>query len=770
MKFFSASIGLSLIITLTLQTSCRVKRHVPETEKLYDGGEVVLKSNSKITGKRDLQNELNDLLRPKPNKKILGARFYLWTHFKGSKEGAGKFYQKLNKKYGEKPVYLSAVDTNKTIKLIQNRLENRGYFFSAVKVNINLHRKTSTVNYTVRVSDPYQLQNYVYVPDSSDISKNIKKSLNRTILKKGIRYDLDQLKKERERIDNYLKNRGYYNFRPDNLVFKVDTNQSQTRLFDLYLNIKEGSPKEGLVPYKINSVTVFADYSVQEGKSRNKADTSVYDSITFIQGEKYFKPWHLKRYVMIKPGKLYSLRSQNNTSSRLSTIGTFRYVNIRYRQPDSLYVDSAGYGYLDTDIFLSTFNSQAVRFELQALSKSNNFVGPEFLASYRNRSIFNAGELLAITGKVGYETQFISGQNTGLYSYMVGIQTDLVFPRMLTPITIKRANTYSVPKTKISVSYDILNRIQYYKLTSALASFGYTWNSSRYITHEINPVSVNYVQITNITDAFKQILAENPYLAISFQQQFIAGLTYSFVYNQLAQKTRRNSILFMANTDFSGNAINGIQSAAGNKDSVKTLLGQPYAQYAKVDGDIRLYKKLNKGSQLVLRFFAGIGLPYGNSTQLPFIKQYFSGGPSSIRAFRARSIGPGSYFSNKSYSESYWDQSGNVKLEANIEYRFPIISVLKGAWFVDAGNVWLSSDNASLPGGAFGPNWYTEIAVGAGFGARIDIDYFVIRFDLATPLRNPGLPQSERWTGLLNLGNGWNSRNLVLNFAIGYPF
>ena len=759
-----------IISVLLILAGCQVKKRIAQNEKLYDGASLILKSKTVIVGKRKLKQELDELMRPKPNTKLLGARFYLWLHYKANKERSGKIWKKLNKKYGEKPVYFSSVDTNKTIKLLYNRLENRGFFFNSISTEIKIHKKTVRVDYTVVLSKPYTLESYVFMKDSSDMSKLIEESIEKTILKPGVRYDLELLKKERQRIDSYLKDRGYIDFRSDNLLFKVDTNQLEDRNFQLYLFVKKDAPLATLTPYKIQSVKVYADYSVTENQSIIKADSIVQDSITFIQGEKYFKPWHLSDYIMIRPNTKYSLRSQNNTSSRLSTIGTFKYVTIHFTKADSAALDSSGFGRLDAEIFLSTYKNQAFRIELQGLSKSNNFVGPELLLNYRNKSIFNAGELLTLTAKVGYEAQFVSGKNTGLYSIGYGLQADLIFPRMASVFNFRKANTYSVPKTKFSISYDVLDRVQYYKLTSVLGSFGYIWNTSPFITHEVNPISVNYVQLRNITDDFRAILAKNPYLVNSFQQQFIAGVTYSFQYNQLVDKLRRNSLFFRLNTDFSGNTIDAVQQLAGNTDSVKTVFGEAYAQYAKADGDIRLYKKLRKESVIIMRLFAGMGVPYRNSSQMPFIKQYYSGGPNSIRAFRVRSIGPGSYATNKSYAESYWDQSGNIKLEANLEYRFPIISVLKGAWFVDAGNVWLSAPNESLPGGTFTPSWYTEVAIGAGFGVRIDIDFFVIRFDLATPIRNPGLPQAERWTGFLDLKNGWNPRYLVLNFAIGYPF
>lgn len=766
------TIYIFLLFFLVL-TGCNVQRFVPENQKLFNGSSLRLKkAGYHVDGRTDLKNELEALLTPAPNQKILGARVKLWAYFKSHTPGTKKFVQKYGEKYGEKPVYYSQVDTARTKALIQNRLENRGYYSSKIKVNIHEHKNTVGVNYEVDLSQPYRLQSYSYLGDTSDLSKKIEKvKTRRKHIKPGWRYDLDDLKKEREKITDYLKTVGYYEFRSDYLVFKIDTNQNGLHLFNLFLMVKADSPKEGIACYRIKSITVYSDYSILNNGQKIDTTQTVQDSIFFVEGEKKFKPKFLSQYIQIRPGHVYSQRLSDITTSRLSAIGTFQYINIRYHHTDSTKADTSELRGLDAEIFLSTYKNEAIRLEVQALSKSNNFIGPELLANYKNRSLFNAGELLSVTGKLGFESQFVGGRQTGLYSFTYGAQVDLIFPRLIVPFNISVKNTYSVPKTKFSISYDILNRVQYYRLNSILFSYGHKWNSSQLISHEFNPISINYVKTSRTTDAFNQILQDNPYLKVSFQQQFILGLTYSFQYNQLLKKNRRNSIFFQFNTDLSGNVIHALQTAGKENAGQQKVLGEPYAQYAKFEYDVRLYKKVKKESQLIFRLYSGIGYAYGNSTQLPYIKMFFSGGANSVRAFRVRSIGPGAYVPTGDAIQNYWDQMGDTKIEANIEYRFPIYSIIKGAWFIDAGNVWLIRDNPSLPGGKFTRNFYKELALGGGFGLRADIKFFVIRFDLASPMRVPSLPEGERWTGVFNLRNPRNLyQSLVLNFAIGYPF
>jgi len=331
---------------------------------------------------------------------------------------------------------------------------------------------------------------------------------------------------------------------------------------------------------------------------------------------------------------------------------------------------------------------------------------------------------------------------------------------MLAPFSVdKNYFEYAIPKTKVSLGADILNRSQLYSLLTFSGSFGYVWQANKYVTHELNPVSINYVNLLNTSEEFDAILADNPFLQSSFEQQFISGLTYSFTYNEMVNQQKRALFYVNSTLDVAGNSISLLSQE--NDEGNNEFLGLEYAQYAKADVDFRFHYLLGNDSRLATRFFAGYGLPYGNSDVLPFSKQYFAGGAYSVRAFRTRSLGPGTYSPDTSDNRSFFDQSGNVRLEANVEYRFPIYSYFKGAVFADAGNVWTTAGNG-LPGGEFGSNFINEFGIGAGVGLRVDVQGFVIRFDLAAPWHDPSLPEGERWD--------FDVANPVFNFAIGYPF
>lgn len=356
--------------------------------------------------------------------------------------------------------------------------------------------------------------------------------------------------------------------------------------------------------------------------------------------------------------------------------------------------------------------------------------------------------------------QIASGGQEGLHTIQAGLEPELIFPRMLSPIPI---NTnffrYSIPKTKIALSMQFQNRSQLYSLVGTTATFGYLWNANRYVSHQFNPISVNYLHLANTSSEFEEILNQNPFLKNSLDQKFIAGLTYSFTYNGLIDQQRTHQFYFNTNLDIAGNLVNLL---SGGGDRPREVLGLEYSQYAKVDVDFRYHLQVGSSQKIATRIFAGIGIPYGNSEVMPFSRQYYSGGPFSVRAFRIRSLGPGNYNPEQSSGTgSFFDQTGNLRLEANLEYRFPIISFLKGALFADAGNVWNTDDN-SLTGSKFSSKFIDELGIGVGAGLRVDVQNFVIRFDLASPIHTPYLPVGERWY--------FDYKNPILNFAIGYPF
>ncbi|WP_241485263.1 translocation and assembly module lipoprotein TamL [Psychroserpens damuponensis] len=742
--------------------SCSIKKYIPEGERLYTGAKIEIKSDTTVKNIDDLKLELETVLRPTPNSKFLGMRPGLYYYYKNQKEHPGFLNRWLYKQIGEKPVYQSNVETFEVQEILRNRLENNGFFYSSASSSFEEKELEAFATYNLNVPSPYKMESFQLDSMPSPLYEDVKIATTNSPLSKDMRFDLSNLKLERLRIDSELKNKGYYNINSEFFIFEADTNQYNNKRFDLFLKLKAQVPKKSTVPYQIKRVNVYPNYNLKDTLT---ATVERYNEKSYHQDSLFFKLKHLDKFITIKEGDYYNPQTSKNTSRRLSTIGAYKYINIQYKEIDSLLSDSLGT--LEANIFLSPLTKRAFRAELQAVTKSSNFTGPNLAFTYSNRNLFKGGETLNLSANIGYETQFSSGQSAGLSSLEYGVKGEVIFPRVISPFTINDDFfEYSIPKTKTSLGISYLKRSQLYTLITGSALFGYTWNANRYISYEINPISVNYTSLGSTSDEFEAILEDNPFLELSFEQQFISGLTFSFTYNEIGKSSKNIQSFLNGTLDVAGNSISLLakEETAG---AAKTFLGLEYAQYAKADIDARFHYNFGKDKQqtIATRIFAGYGLAYGNSDVVPYVKQYFSGGPYSVRAFRTRSIGPGTYNAdNDANSDStFFDQTGNIRLEANIEYRFPIFSFFKGALFIDAGNVWNSESNPTFNGeDKFSSNFINELGMGTGFGLRVDLQGFVIRFDLAAPFHDPSLPKEERFDFRLD--------EPVLNFAIGYSF
>lgn len=748
------------IVLTTVLTACSVRKFVPENEVLFAGSQVELDSAQNAEQPKKLRNTLQDVLSPEPNTKFLGMRPGLYFWYKVNKDSSTGFITRfLNRQFGEKPVYLSDVQEGQMEELLRNRLDNRGFFYSQAQASelVKDSGFATAMNYRILLQKPYRMEKLVVETDSSRAGRQIHDIMKESPIQPGQRFDLNAFELERKRVEEELRKDGYFKFDSNYLIYEADTNRYQKRNFDLFVNFKQGVPEKAKIPYRVEEVNIFANHQSRDTVYR---DTTRYQDKNYLQDEVYFKPKYLDPFITMKEGERYSPEHSKSTARRLSSLGSYKYVNINYQETDTTAVDSTGG--LRANIYLIPLKKRSIQVELKAITKSNNFTGPNLAVRFLNRNLFKGGENLSTTARAGYEQQ-IGGNNEqgALSSILLGLDNELVFPRVISPFKI---NTdffkYAIPKTKTGLSLEYLDRGGLYSLFSATAKFGYIWQANKFVTHEINPVEINYVNLLQTSPEFEEILEENAFLANSFQQEFISGLLYTFTYNGLVDPQKPHQFFTQVNFETAGNSLSLV---AGEGDSGKQeIFGQQFAQFAKADIDFRYHFRFAKDQRIATRFFAGLGMPYGNSDVMPFSRQYFAGGPYSVRAFQIRSLGPGTY-SDPQNNDSFFDQTGNLRLEANAEYRFPIINFLKGALFMDAGNIWTTGQNPStLRGGQFSSNFLNELGIGSGFGLRVDIQSFVIRGDLAFPMHDPALPEGERW--------GFQWSDPVFNFAIGYPF
>ncbi|WP_133509544.1 translocation and assembly module lipoprotein TamL [Flavobacterium chryseum] len=755
-----------IVLSLFFVFGCSNTKYLPEGDLLYVGSSVTIKDSIiKKKERKALEKELKDLLRPKPNKQILGLRPKLWIYNiagEPKKEKGIRYW--LRNKVGEEPVLFSKVDLDYNASVLRNFTENRGYFKVRVSADSTAKNKRATAEYTVQPKKQYKIKDVKFPEDSSALGKAIARTSRRSLLKPGNPYDLDVIKAERERIDARLKEKGYYYFNPDYILAQVDSSKGDYEV-NIRLKIKDETPEKAKIAYKIDKIIVYPNFSISKDSVKyNKEDIVQYKDFTIIDTANTFNPRVFDRTIYFKKGDLYNRKDHNLTLNRFVNLGTFNFVKNEFKPSDSLK------NTLDSYYYLTLLPKKFIRVEVLGKTNSASYTGTEINVNWNNRNLFRGAELLTVSVFGGADFQ-LSGTNNGKNIYKLGAETSLTWPRFIAPFKIAGSSEF-VPRTKATLRYEFQNRTQLYALNSFNASFGYLWKENARKEHQLNIVDITYVSPNNVTEEYLQDIKDDPALGKVIEKQLIFGPTYQYTYTNTMQKRRKNTFYFNGEIDLAGN-ITGLATGANVKEgNQKTIFDVPFSQYVKVKADFRHYLKLSKESELASRIILGVGIPYGNSSSLPTSKQFVVGGTNSIRAFRARTLGPGSYLNVPTVNSYLPDQSGDLKLEFNTEYRAKLFSIVRGALFVDAGNIWLMNEDPNKAGAKISKDFMKEIAVGAGAGLRFDLSFLILRTDLAFPLRKPYLPEGDRWViDDIDFGSGpWRKENLILNIAIGYPF
>jgi outer membrane protein insertion porin family len=586
-----------------------------------------------------------------------------------------------------------------------------------------------------------------------------------SLLKTGDYYNLSKFKEERRRIENILKNIGYFYFTSDHLLFNADSTAGH-RSIDLQLRVKPETPAIARIPFKVDNIYVFDDFSLQN----YQPDTTLINGYYYVSANHSYKPQTILDAVFLYPDSIYSRLDHFNTLSFLMGLEVYKFANARFFLSDSTN------GLMDAGIYLTPEKKISLSAELNASVKTNNYAGPGVKLSLKNRNTFRSAELFSMNLGARFESQF-SGEYKGETSYEVVLDASLTLPRFV-PFRFKRnLSRQFVPKTIISSGVGLYSRVRFYELHSFNAGLGYNWRTSLRVSHQFKPIDVSFTNLTKSSDEFREYLDSNPTIKRSFEEQFILGASYTITLSNLHKQDRATNYYFSQGFDASGNlaslAMSLTNSARKGTDEQYNLLGVPFAQFLRLRNETRYFIKLGKKNELAMRLIAAAAIPYGNSTTVPYVKQFFVGGTNSVRAFRARTVGPGTYTPPDTLSNIFIDQAGDIKLEINIEYRFPLYGFLKGAFFADAGNIWLVNEDEQRPGGKFNiRSFYKELAIGAGAGVRFDFTFVVLRLDLAFPLRRPYLIQKSKWVvNDFDPGSSeWRKDNLIFNIGIGYPF
>ena len=778
------------IFVCLVWAACSNTKYLKPGQKLYTGAEVVINpdSSAKIDNQSDVKSALEGKARPKPNKSIFGLRPKLYIYnLAGEPKKPKGIKHWLTTKVGEPPVLLSEVKLKNNNDVMTSYLISQGYLQSVVTGDTITKEKTAKAVYTANTGIRYKISNVTFPKDTGKLARIVNEYKGNTLIKTGDYYDLDVFKNERIRIDNDLKEKGYFYFSPDYLILQVDSTIGKN-LVNITVKVKDIAPDAGVKPYTIKNINIYPNYSLRRDSALRKLTPTEYHDFNIYDNRNTFKPRVFDRLVFFKKGETYNRTDHSQSLNRMVNINAFQDVRAEFLPLDSFKNDQ-----LDLNIYLTPLKKNSLTFGVTGTSKSNNFVGSEVKVTQTTRNLFRGAEQLDVSVSGGFETQ-VSGQSQGLNSYSFTAEGKLTFPQFIVPFYKPRSTTAFIPKTITSLSYQLLSRGSIYKLNSFKAEFGYNWKENMYKEHTFNPISINYVQPLFASDRKRDsIFVTNPSLRYTLEKQFIIGSNYNFTYTNQMEDQRRNNVYFSGSVEGGGN-VWGLFVPKDNAGQ-RSIFKVPLTQYVRLETDLRDFYKITRKMTWANRLNLGYGYGYGNSPSLPFVRQFFAGGSNDIRAFPARALGPGTY--KVGDDAIFADQGGDIKIMLNSELRFKIVSILYGAIFVDAGNIWLRKEDKGSPAVAAVParpgvpavdaipedpgrpgsgfkfsRALSELAVGTGAGLRVDATIFVIRLDVAFPIRKPYNPDGQRWV-LDQVAFGdktWRKDNLVYNIGIGYPF
>ncbi len=769
-----------LVVTATMMFwSCNPTKLVQENEYLLQ------KNNIKINEKSNIKTEdLEPYLQQHPNTKTaIFFPFHLWVYNmanSGKETKIKKWFgiYKMGNIIGESPVIFSDIKTRKSAKEMKTYLNNKGYFNAAVDYTIvNKSNKKKKVTYIVSLNNPYVFSKLTYDISDKRILNIIKRDSSNTLIKKDKPYDIDLLEKERKRIVLLLKNKGYYYFNKDFISFYADSNNNKVSM-KMVLGSQDKNSNDAFNKakqrYKIGKIYYFMDYDPKRVLNEPNQFYSTLDTTTF-DGKVFFlyhNDWFISPKVLYKrnyqkPDSLYQYDLVSSTYDYLWKLGTYRLINIRFEE------DSTKKQYLNCYMELTPFKEYSFSAEVEGTNTSGN-LGVAGNIKVTDRSLFYHAETFDINMHGGIQRQTVFNSTTSgsdIIEYLpfntveAGIDAGLKIPQFWLPINSARFIRKHFPHTVLKASANYQKRPEY-ENQIINGSFGYMWNVGKHILNIVNPLELNSVYVRNIDEAFQERI-NGTFLQSSFENHMITATNYTFQFNNENINKIQNAFYFRLKLESSGSILYAIERNSGSSqtDGHYTLFNLPYSNYFKTDLDFRFYNELNQKQTIAYRFFGGLAIPYGNLNVIPFEKRYYGGGANGIRAWQIRSLGPGTYSDN---SLVYPNQSGDMLLEASAEYRFHMFWMLNGAFFVDAGNIWSVSKEDDRQGSKFYiDQFYKQVAVGTGFGLRFDFTVFVFRLDMGLKLRDPSLPDKQRW---IPSTRSFNGSDLTWNLGIGYPF
>jgi len=786
--WFVASISMYFLFI----QSCGTTKHIPEGQYLLDN--ISLKTDSNIISSIQLQ----DFIKQKPNDSKPGLMIYNIVN------DDSNWLKKIIRKIGEPPVIYDQNFVNRSVNELSIEMKNLGFLNSSVYAVVDSVGKKVSVNYIINEGIPYRIRDYsIQFPDSrmNDLAKGIRQSRNllsririrdgqttdslatrqrnqnrntqrrrsgstltSSIIKEGGIFDMNSLSEERKRISNIFRNQGYYDLTINNFHFLADTSLN-TNQVDLSLFLKDSTL---INVYRIAKVKVFSGYDPLENEKYNITDSIERNGIIIYYDKlKFLRPKIITDKVTVRPGGLFRERTSESTYRLFQALNCVSRVDIAYKERN--YPDST---LLDCEIYLTPGNIHSFQTRLGGTNNAGD-MGIALNINYGHQNFFNGSEIFNIQLKGAYE--FVSGRSeinsTNPNFYEIGIMPSLTFSKLHLPfLGAYLQNDYTM-QTQYSLGYNIQNRPEYSR-----NFFNFKWQFSwsdrnKRVTHAINLLDVNYVSMPWKSERFQEYLNTeiDPLTRLSYNDVFTAGVGYNLIYtNANVGKMRQRLYTIRFNAESSGNALRGIFSlsnAKKNEFDQFIIGGNAFAQYLKGNLDFAETLHLSEKSKFAFHSALGLAYPYKNSMILPFEKRFFAGGPNSVRGWRTRYLGPGSF--NQGTPGDPTTHVGEINFIISAEYRHKILKWFEPAFFIDCGNIWTIKDYEGQPEGFFRWNkFYKELAIGTGIGLRFDFSFFIFRIDAGTRVYDPALPENKRF--MLFKENFWN--NSAAYVAIGYPF
>lgn len=762
-----------LFLTTVFLSSCNISRHIPE-------GKYLVKKNTIIIEEKDTEiskSGLSSYIVQKPYKNLFQTNIPFWIYYQYEKAPTSKFWEWMNKSFGKTPVYYEDLAAERSAYQMTRYLDKVGYFHSKVRFTMKPVGKKAHITYIITPTQPYRVNKMEYVINDTLMERYIMRDKEKFPLKESDIYNEFSLNDQREMITERLKNSGYYYFNRSNIYYEVDSNfMDHSLAVTMKISKNELSHKR----YFINKISVYPNYSLF--KMREQPTDSV--TLTVMTGNRrrvpntidfyYYdktnaKPQALTRSIQVVQGLPYNLRSVTNTYQALGNFKLFNNINITFdtvpNTTDSLPLLDCKITMQQNDIHSFTIQGEG--------TKSDSDLGIRGSISYTNKNLFKSAEIFQISLRGGLEAQKVYENADTIVNERtfntreLGITASLLFPKFLSPIPMRNFVRDYQPTTTLSLGFNSQIKYYYSRYITSI-SFGYDWKSSMRLKHTLLPVYFNSVKISNMNPYFEYLLSleTNQRKKDQYTNHLIFGTRYSLIYN--TQNLNKNNSFFYLRADLetSGNLLSLLNNTKliTETDGNHEIFGIRYAQYFRSSFDIRQHISLGHDSWLVFRQFIGLGLPYGNSEDMPFERSFYAGGANSLRGWSYHSVGPGGY--NPTTEEL--ERIGDMQLELNTEYRFPIYNIINGAVFVDAGNVWTYAPNIATPNSEFKfDSFYKQIALDAGVGIRIDVSFLILRVDLAYAMRNPYIGES---------GSYWRFdekdffKNFKIHLGLGYPF